>query len=212
MSRNLKWSLVPALLIGIWLAMMATGTGPLDRALLDFLYAAHRPALQSAATFVTLLGEWQFLFPLTLIVGGLLLIVARARRQAILFLSICLFGRLLVHLQKIGIGRLRPEDREHLVPVNSLSFPSGHSTNSMIVFLALALVVAPARHRQVAVLAALLTSMIVGISRPMLGVHWPSDVLGGWSFGAAWVLLMVGMAERWPFQREAAKIEVAPTR
>ena len=209
MNSDLKWAVLPGLLVANWLLMAAIGTGPWDRALLDILYAAHRPALQSAATFVTLFGEWQFLFPLTLIVGAILLIVARVQRQAILFLSICLFGRLLVHLQKIGIGRLRPEDREHLVPVNSLSFPSGHSTNSMIVFLALALVVAPAKHRKLAVVVALLASMVVGISRPMLGVHWPSDVLGGWSFGAAWVLVMVGLTGRWPFHREAAEIEAA---
>lgn len=212
MTRKILWSLVPALLVANWLLMMATGTGPWDRALLDIVYSAHRPVLRSAATFVTLFGEWQFLFPLTLVVGLVLLIVARVRRQAILFLSICLFGRLLVHLQKIGIGRLRPEDREHLVPVNSLSFPSGHSTNSMIVFLALALVVAPPKHRKLAVALALLGTTVVGISRPMLGVHWPSDVFGGWSFGAAWVLVMVGMAERWPFHREKAESSAAPTR
>ena len=105
--------------------------------------------------------------------------------------------------------RRRPADHEHLVEVQSLSFPSAHSANSMIVFLAL--VVAPARHRKLAVLLAVAGSMIIGISRPMLGVHWPSDVIGGWSFGAAWVLTMLGLAERWPFGRNAEE-EMPPTR
>jgi undecaprenyl-diphosphatase len=201
MTRDARWALLPAFLAAIWLLMMATGTGAVDRAVLETVYAGDRPAWRSAATFVTLFGEWQFLFPLTLIVGAVLLLVARVHRQALVFLSICLIGRLLVHLQKIGIGRLRPEDREPLVPVQSLSFPCGHSTNSMIVFLALALVVAQARHRRIAIVVALLASMIVGISRPMLGVHWPSDVIGGGSFGAAWVLTMVGLTERWPFAK-----------
>lgn len=213
MTRRTRWALLPALLIGIWLLMMAIGTGPLDRALLQTLYAGDRPGLRSVATLVTLLGEWQFLFPLTLIVGVILLTAAGARRQALLFLSICLIGRLLVHAQKIGIGRLRPEDREQLVTVNSLSFPSGHATNSMIVFLALALVVAPVRHRLLAVVLALLATMAVGITRPMLGVHWPSDVLGGWSFGAAWVLVLVEITGRYPFNRTAQdRLEEAPRR
>ena len=207
MNGKTQIALVPAALALLWLAMMITGTGALDRTVLEAVYAGDRPALRSVATFVTMFGEWQFLFPLTLIVGAILLLVARVHRQAVLFLSICLFGRLLVHLQKIGIGRLRPEDREHLVQVQSLSFPSGHSTNSMIVFLALALVVAPARHRKLAVLLAVVGSVIIGISRPMLGVHWPSDVIGGWSFGAAWVLAMVGLAERWPFGESSSPAE-----
>ena len=204
MDGKAKIALLPAVLALLWLAMMVAGTGALDRTVLEAIYAGDRPVLRSAATFVTLFGEWQFLFPLTLIVGAVLLFVARVRRQAMLFLSICLFGRLLVHLLKLGIGRLRPEERDHLVQVQSLSFPSGHSTNSMIVFLALALVVAPARHRKLAVLLAVAGSMVIGISRPMLGVHWPSDVIGGWSFGAAWVLLMVGLADRWPFGKSSS--------
>lgn len=201
MTRRTKWALLPGLLTAIWLLMMAVGTSPLDRSLLQFLYSGDRPGVRSAATFVTMFGEWQFLVPLTLIAGGILLTVAKARRQALLFLSICLIGRLLVHVQKIGVGRLRPEDREQLVSVNSLSFPSGHATNSMIVFLALALVVAPVRHRLLAIGLALLATAVVGISRPMLGVHWPSDVLGGWSFGAAWVLILVEITGRYPFNR-----------
>lgn len=213
MTRRVRWALLPALLTAIWLLMMAMGTGPLDRALLQFLYSADRPIVRTVASFLTIFGEWQFLFPLTLIVGAMLLLVKRARRQGLLFLGICLSGRLLVHLQKLGIGRVRPEDNEHLVTVHSLSFPSGHSTNSMIVFLALAIVVAGVRHRKIAIILAVLASMAIGITRPMLGVHWPSDVLGGWSFGAAWVLTLVGLSERPPFNRTLQdRLEESPIR
>ncbi len=58
------------------------------------------------------------------------------------------------------------------------------------------------RMRRAAVAAALVVTFVVGISRPMLGVHWPSDVVGGWSFGAAWVLAMIALAERWPARDE----------
>ena len=68
----------------------------------------------------------------------------------------------------------------------------------MILLLSLALIAAPEGHRRWAVIAALAGTFLVGITRPILGVHWPSDVIGGWSFGAAWVLAMLAVAERWP--------------
>ena len=205
MTRPIRWALLPALLLAIWLAAMATGTGAVDRSVLLFLYSGERPGIRSVAAFVTLFGEWEFLLPLAVIVGGALLVDVTTRRDAFLFLAICLIGRALVQLQKIGIARLRPEEREQLVPVNTYSFPSGHSSNSMIVFLAIALVLVPVRLRPQAVILALAAAMAIGISRPMLGVHWPSDVVGGWAFGAAWVLILAEMSQRWPFDRPDEK-------
>lgn len=175
--------------------MLIGGTGPLDHRLLGALYAADRPALGGAAIAVTNIGSWSVLVPLTLL-GAAWLLYRRQARATLLLLAITLAGRLLVDLQKLGIGRHRPADQIHLVPVSNLSFPSGHAGNTMIVFLSLALLVAPRRGRHLAVAVALLGTVAVGITRPMLGVHWPSDVVGGWAFGAAWVLLMLGLAER----------------
>ena len=109
-----------------------------------------------------------------------------------------LLGRGLIEIQKFGINRLRPDELEHLVPVKSLSFPSAHAANSMILLLSLATIAAPRDQRWWAVPTALAGTFLVGISRLLLGVHWPSDVVGGWAFGAAWVLVMLALAERWP--------------
>lgn len=203
MTSGARFALVPAALGLLWLAMMLTGTGPLDRTVLDAIYAADHPDLRSVAMFATMFGEWPFVVAVTL-VAGLALLLSGHRRQSMLFLAVVLIGRVLVELQKVGIGRLRPEERAHLVPVKSLSFPSGHSANSMILLLAFALLVVPHGYRRIAVPVAVLCSVLIGLTRPMLGVHWPSDVIGGWSFGAAWVLLMAGLAERWPFGRASA--------
>jgi membrane-associated phospholipid phosphatase len=184
-----------AALAVLWLVMMLSGTGPLDLRLLHALYSADRPPLRGAVIFVTNLGNWWVLVTLTLI-GAAWLLYRRKVRPALLLLAITLVGRVLVDLQKLGIGRLRPEDQAHLVPVGSLSFPSAHAANTMIVFLSLALLVADRRNRRLGVAAALTATAIIGITRPMLGVHWPSDVIGGWSFGAAWVLLILALAER----------------
>ena len=101
-------------------------------------------------------------------------------------------------MQKYWIARARPDLEPHLVVVKTSSFPSGHATSSMIFYLTLALVLdrrhALASRRGVA--AAILLSLLIGISRVMLGVHWPSDVIGGWAFGLLWVLLTLRPAER----------------
>ena len=187
----------------LWLCMMLLGAGEVDRALLNGLYAAHRPALRQAAEFVTLFGNWEATVSLSL-VAALWLLWRGKRRSAVLILCVTLLGRGLVSLQKVGIARLRPDELDHLVPVKSLSYPSGHAANSMILLLSLAIIAAPREQRWWAVPAALAGTFLVGISRPMLGVHWPSDVVGGWVFGAAWVMVMLALAERWPARRDAS--------
>jgi undecaprenyl-diphosphatase len=188
------------ILTAIWLAMLISGTGALDRMLLDALYSANRPAVRDFARAVTLLGNWPALLLMT--VAGALWLIAQGRvRPAFLLMAVTLIGRMLVELQKAGVGRQRPE-LEHLASIKSLSFPSGHAGNSMILLLAFAVLAVPEAHRRWAVAAALFGTFCVGITRPMLGVHWPSDVVGGWAFGAAWVLVMVALAERWPARRD----------
>ena len=188
-------AMLTALLVLLWLAMMLTGTGPADQNLLAALYAADRPALRSAAIFVTVFGNWQAVILLSII--GLVWLLYRGRREsALLLISVTMLGRVLVEAQKVGIHRMRPEEHQHLVAVKSLSFPSAHAANSMMLFLSLALIAAPREQRRWAVPLALACTFVVGISRPMLGVHWPSDVVGGWAFGAAWVLIMLWAARR----------------
>ena len=169
--------------------MMVLGTGPVDRAVLSTLYAADVPFLSAAAGWITLAGEWQSLV-LVVVLATLALLILRRFKDAFVFAAATLSGRLLILLQKEAIGRSRPDAEEHLVLVKSLSFPSAHTANSMIVFLALALIAAPERYRRPALVPALLGTFAIGLSRPMLGVHWPSDVVAGWSFGAVWVLLV----------------------
>jgi undecaprenyl-diphosphatase len=68
----------------------------------------------------------------------------------------------------------------------------------MIFYLTLALVLARGtRWHRAAAAGAILLSLLIGTSRVMLGVHWPSDVIGGWAFGMLWVLLTLHLAERW---------------
>jgi undecaprenyl-diphosphatase len=130
------------------------------------------------------------LFLLLLTAGGMLLLWLRgeARRAAALGMTV-VAGRLGLELLKWLFDRPRPSFDVHPVMVFSQSFPSGHAGNSMITYAALALFLVPARWRGPALVAAFLFALAIGATRPILGVHWPSDVLGGWIYGAAVVAL-----------------------
>ena len=161
--------------------------------------AAERTAnigLTGQAITVTRFGGASALLGILLIAVAVLA-YARRWRSAIALTAIVLGGRIAVELLKLAIDRPRPAFTPYPVEISSLSFPSGHSANSMITFLALALIVAPAKYRAVAIAAAVAASTLIGATRPLLGVHWPSDMVGGWTFGIGWVVGLVALSRRW---------------
>lgn len=185
-----------AILAALWLAMLAGGAGPVDGKLLGALYVGGSPYLVPLARGLTFLGEPEVVIGVSIVMAAWLAYKHHWRRAAAVFF-VTLIGRGLVTAQKYGIERLRPEEREHLAVVTNPSFPSGHAAGSMIVYLTLALVLfSGTRWRWPAIAAALALSFAVGVSRNMLGVHWPSDVAGGWAFGLLWVLVALPVAER----------------
>ena len=186
--------LLAGILVLLWLAMLLLGAGAVDRDILYALYTRDEPLLQQAALGITQLGNWWTVVGVTL--AGAMFLFWRGKRWDALTLLIATFtGRGLVILQKDYFARLRPEENLRLVEVSYQSFPSGHAANSTIAYVGLALLlfVDPER-RRVAVIAAMILALMIGISRPMLGVHWPSDVVGGWAFGLMWVMLCMRLA------------------
>ena len=174
----------------LWAAMLRSGTGALDRALLDGLYAGGDRARTIIALVITRLGDPDLLTIVSVLVA-LLLILRREARRAGMLLAVILPGRLLVDLQKALIARPRPDAHLHLVGTRTDSFPSGHAASAVIVWVTLALLIPrEARWRRAALAAAALAAAAAGVSRPMLGVHWPSDVVAGWCFGLFWLLLL----------------------
>lgn len=176
--------------------MLLGGAGPVDRNIYEALYAGDRPALLAIARFFTALGE-----PTVLVTAGFLVAGWIWWRHhphlALALLLIVLVGRGLSEAQKYWIGRARPDLEPHLVVVKTSSFPSGHATSSMIFYLTVALALTMGmRGSRIAAVSAIVLSLLIGTSRVMLGVHWPSDVIGGWAFGLLWVLLTLRLAER----------------
>jgi len=120
------------------------------------------------------------------------LVIKGARTRALMLPAATLSGAGAIFLLKNVFGRPRPELVDHLVVAQSMSFPSGHAANSALVYLtiaALASDVEPGRPTRIYIMAvAMGLTILIGLSRVFLGVHWPSDVAAGWTFGAGWAL------------------------
>ena len=195
-AAEVRLMVATVMLAAIWLSMLLLGRGALDQNIYQSLYAGGRPALVLVARIFTALGEPTVLVGAGFIVAAWLWWRSRAR-LALALLLVVLLGRGLAEVQKFSIERARPTLEPHLVVVKTWSFPSGHAASSMIFYLTLALALAPeGPWRRFAAAGAILLSLLIGLSRVMLGVHWPSDVVGGWSFGMLWVLLTLRRSER----------------
>jgi undecaprenyl-diphosphatase len=149
------------------------------------------PWFEEAMRDITALGSAPTLVIAVLAVVGFLAL-AKAWRPAIFTLLASGGGLLLSSLLKYTIDRPRPDLVPHGNLIYTSSFPSGHSMMSAVVYLTLAALVTRLIERKrlkgYALAVAMTLTLLIGVSRIYLGVHWPSDVLAGWAAGAAWAL------------------------
>ena len=147
--------------------------------------------LVQVAIDVTALGGMTVLALVLMIVVGYLALEQRYDAIALVVVATA-GGGLLSEGLKWWFARKRPEIVPHLVNVGSASFPSGHSMLALVTYLTLgallARFVSRRRSRTYCVVVSLLLALVVGLSRVYLGVHYPTDVLAGWSAGLAWAL------------------------
>lgn len=210
--------LVSLLLIagGLWLVMALAdeiregGHFRLDREILLLFREPDDPSepigpywLESAVRDVTALGGTTIISMVTLATAGFLMLSGK-RNAAVLVLASIVGAVVLSYAIKAGIERPRPELFPHGVEVYTASFPSGHATGSAATYLTLGALLArlqPQRRLKIYLMAvAVLLTLMIGLSRLYLGVHWPSDVLAGWTLGACWALLCWTVARQ--LQRE----------
>jgi len=155
--------------------------------------------VEEAARDITALGGVTVLLLVTASVGiGLAL--QRRLGSMWLVLGTTLGGGILSTALKDAFGRERPSVVPHLTDVLTASFPSGHAMLSAVVYLTLgallARMVANAWAKAWCLIVAMSITVLVGMSRVYLGVHYPTDVLGGWAAGMAWALMCWLLARR----------------
>ncbi|HVJ87210.1 MAG TPA: phosphatase PAP2 family protein [Caulifigura sp.] len=171
-------------------------TGRIDRWLLEI---GRRPGdvgtLRGPSWFpemvrdVTALGSVTVLSMATLGVAGFLWLAGKRKTTGFLLIA-TISGAVAVSTLKTLVARPRPDIVPHLAHVSSGSFPSGHSMMSAVIYLTLGgLVMAVVHGRMLKMYilgVAVGLTVLVGVSRVLLGVHYPSDVLAGWTIGLAW--------------------------
>lgn len=147
-------------------------------------------ALIPAAQFVSSLG-----LPLERTIFVALFILAmlvRQRPRAAMIYFVTVVGSIAAHTAvKLLVARPRPTLTPWLDNPHDYSFPSGHAAGMMVVLLLAALLLG----KRWLTAPALALALAIGLTRPMLGVHWPTDVIGGWLFGAGAALIGAAVVE-----------------
>jgi undecaprenyl-diphosphatase len=197
------WSIVALISVAafgllLWSVLAHSGLTLADSALATFI-AGHRPGwLTPVMQLVTWLGSSFFIIPLGVAVGGYLRLRRRTWRPLVMMTAAFLGAAALYDIVKPAVGRARPPASLQVGgPDTGWAFTSGHATQSIAFYGMLAVVVItwymPRRRLRVAIGAALVV-LVVGVSRLYLGVHWLTDVLGGYALGLAWLSLVMVMS------------------
>ena len=161
------------------------------------------PWVENMARDWTALGSFSVLAIISILVAGFLALMRQWASVVLLTITI-VGGTLATHALKLGFDRPRPDLTPHGDLVHTASFPSGHAMMAATVYLTLGGLLArslTSRSQRVFVICgAICLSLLIGFSRIYLGVHWPSDVLGGWAAGATWANL-AWLTARWRSRR-----------
>ena len=201
--RGFYGALVAFLSVGVVVGLAAVGvfalfatavvqgiTQPFDDAVLHWFGTIRNPTLDEVMVEITSLGDGAVLILLIAVTSVFLWLTNH--RWSVALLGVAYFGGYITnHILKETFQRPRPSILQHLDPTTSMSFPSGHAMNAMIMYGAVAYLVGrleptPALRRTTWLIAALLI-LAIGMSRAYLGVHYPSDVIAGYLAGLAWL-------------------------
>lgn len=175
--------------------VMDHSTMSLDVAILKAINARSDPRLDSVFLVLTDLSGPVLMPVFTLIL--ILLFIWQKERYNSVYILLTMGGTLLVNMVlKLTFQRARPNLWSLLVEESSYSFPSGHAMISMAFALTIIVLSFYSKGRWIAIVLGALYVLLIGVSRLYLGVHYPTDILGGWIASLFWVILVTKIMMR----------------
>ena len=193
-----RWLVIAALLglgwIGLAIVVAQERPFAIDTTILLWIHQFATPWLDQVVLGVTHLGNPSVMVPLGCI-GLSLCLWQRRWHTAAIFALNCGGGVVMSYGLKLVFGKPRPQLWPQLITETSYSFPSGHAIGSMVLYGFSAYLLAQRFPQQRWFIYGLAGALIAGIggSRLYLGVHWPTDVIGGYILGFLWVRLCIGL-------------------
>lgn len=197
LNRRPPWGGFLRVLIGILLPLLIVGyiaeevfekeRFDLEAPLMQWVHAHSGPAMTSVSVFLHHFGGPAVMGPVLLLIPAWLF--WKKQRPEALFALLGLGGSVALALaMKLSFNRPRPELWPRIVTEHGASFPSGHSTMAAALVTFLVLLLWQTRYRWTALVLGVLYALLVGYSRIVLGVHYPTDVLAGWLTGISVVI------------------------
>ncbi|NOV03903.1 phosphatase PAP2 family protein [Paenibacillus planticolens] len=216
---NLKMQLTRALLISLLSAICFGAIALLvsdeklvqfDRSIISYVQGLEHPLLTSIMKFFTFIGGGYPVVVITLIIIFFLYKVLHHRRELILFVWVVIGSALLNETLKLIFHRARPMIHR-IVDANGFSFPSGHSMAAFSLYGVVAFLlwrhIATPLGRGILILVSIAMILTIGISRIYLGVHYPSDVIGGFLASGSWLAISIWFYQRYQEKRYEANVQ-----
>lgn len=173
-------------------------TNKIDTEILLTFKDLHSPLMNQVMTGITFFGEPTMLV-VSCVVVGLVLLIRGLRSEATTLTIAALGAGGLNYVLKNIFSRARPELWDRIIDVRYYSFPSGHAMVSMVIygFIGYLLAINFPRWRVSIGILTVLFITLIGATRLYLGVHWPSDILAGYTAGLVWLLTCILSLEIW---------------
>lgn len=198
-SRGFKLFLLFTVIFGLIAVLVAYNrTAWFDNRIIHFVQHSESPALTSLAKALSLVGSSKIVVTLSLVIMAALFLFLKHRLELLFFLWAGVTSHILNSILKNWFHRERP-NIHRIIEEAGFSFPSGHSMAAFTVYGALTFLLW--RHMRTGEARALLVAVCfiltaaIGWSRIYLGVHYPSDVIGGYAASCAWLMLSIVLFE-----------------
>jgi len=171
-----------------------------DHSIISFIQGFESPGLTAIMKCFTFIGSTPSVAVISLFSLFFLYKVLKHRTELILFIAIIVGSPILNELLKLLFHRARP-DFHRLIKINGYSFPSGHAMSAFAVYGVLSFLLwrhIPTRWgRTLLIVTSIIMILTIGISRIYLGVHYPSDVIGGYFASGCWLAIAIWFYQRY---------------